>query len=524
MPTRKSTRALLYRASDYARCVQIPARPEIDAYRSAFRRDYARLIHSPSFRRLQGKTQLFPGTETDFFRNRLTHSLEVAQVAKSIALKLNAQCPELRAQPEEQRINCDVIEFAGLAHDIGHAPFGHNGEHALNECMKNAGGFEGNAQSLRIVARLEKRLERATPRKEAVLKDGVDVRVGLNLTYRTLASILKYDNEIPLESDATLAKGYYLSETELVGRIKSAVAGEHRRGLKDGDFKTIECQIMDVADDIAYSTYDLEDAFKAEFLSPLRLLSKITREDGVLTDVLKKVNKNLAKEGIKEIDHRGLLSRVLKVFARVFEGGKATVLKEALGQTSRLARQIDKMAKTADPNSLVTSVLSTVFGDGGDFPIDSPVLDIYHSSNGLAVDGYFRSHFTSSLVSSAVEGVEIKYNAECPALSVVSLNEETRIRVEILKHLTYELIIMSSRLKVVEHRGSDIVGAIFEALSRRGGEKLLPSDYRAVHSKIHGIENKKRAICDFIACMTDRYALEFYRRLTEAGESIFKPV
>lgn len=521
---RRGRKAPLYRVSDFERCVAVPPRPDVDVYRSPFRRDYARLVHSPAFRRLQGKTQLFPGTETDFFRNRLTHSIEVAQVAKSIAMKLNAECPELRAQPEGQRIDCDVVEFAGLAHDIGHPPFGHNGEHALNECMRGAGGFEGNAQSLRIVARLEKRLERAMRRDEAVLKDGLDRRVGLNLTYRSLASILKYDREIPNESESGLDKGYYLSESNLVAKLKLAVAGDYSRKVVEGEFKTVECQIMDVADDIAYSTYDLEDAFKAEFLSPLRLLSKITREDGVLKEVLKKVNKNLKREGIKEIDQRALLVRVLAVFARVFEGGKDTVLAAALRQTSQLARQIAKMGKGSDPNALVDSVLKTVFGESGDFPIDIPVLDIYHSSNSLGVDGYLRSHFTSSLVSSAVESVKINYNQDCPALSKVYLDEETRIRVEILKHLTYELIIMSSRLKVVEHRGSDIVTAIFRALSKPGGEKLLPSDYRAIHSRITGMENKKRAICDFIACMTDRYALEFYRRLTEAGESIFKPV
>lgn len=115
-------------------------------YRSAFRRDYARLIHSAAFRRLQGKTQLYPGHESDFFRNRLTHSLEVAQIAKSIALKINEASDFFRANP----INVDLVEFAGLAHDLGHPPFGHNGEHALDYCMRDHGGFEGNAQTLRL--------------------------------------------------------------------------------------------------------------------------------------------------------------------------------------------------------------------------------------------------------------------------------------------------------------------------------------------------------------------------------------
>ena len=113
------------------------------AYRCAFRRDYARLLHCPAFRRLQGKTQLFPSVEHDFFRNRLTHSLEVAQIAKSIALRLNHHHSYFVDNP----IDLDLVETAALAHDLGHPPFGHDGERALDDCMKKRGGFEGNYRS-----------------------------------------------------------------------------------------------------------------------------------------------------------------------------------------------------------------------------------------------------------------------------------------------------------------------------------------------------------------------------------------
>lgn len=116
----------LYRAGDATR--DRPAEPD-SPYRTPFRRDYARLLHCPSFRRLQGKTQLFPSAESDFFRNRLTHSLEVAQIAKSIASRLNIVCDYLQHHP----IDLDIVETADLAHDLGHPPFGHNGERALNE-------------------------------------------------------------------------------------------------------------------------------------------------------------------------------------------------------------------------------------------------------------------------------------------------------------------------------------------------------------------------------------------------------
>jgi dGTPase len=121
--------------------------------RSPYRRDWARLIHSPCFRRLQGKTQLFPSDENDFYRNRLTHSLEVAQIASGIAQNFNKDDQFFQQNP----IDVDLVYFAGLAHDLGHPPFGHNGEKALDRLMTRFGGFEGNAQTLRILARLEKK-------------------------------------------------------------------------------------------------------------------------------------------------------------------------------------------------------------------------------------------------------------------------------------------------------------------------------------------------------------------------------
>ena len=194
----------LYTPADRMREFQVEDGPP---HRSAFRRDYARLLHSPAFRRLQGKTQLFPSVEHDFFRNRLTHSLEVAQVAKSIALRLNHYDRYFQEHP----IDTDLVETAALAHDLGHPPFGHNGERALDDCMKDRGGFEGNAQSLRILATLSKKEPQASP------------EVGLNLTHRTLAAILKYDKPIPIvrKDDEDIVKGYYHSEKKLVKRIKN---------------------------------------------------------------------------------------------------------------------------------------------------------------------------------------------------------------------------------------------------------------------------------------------------------------
>jgi dGTPase len=129
----------LYSRGDAERVAALRKEGDDEEFRTPWRRDFARLIHCPAFRRLQGKTQVFPGHESDFFRNRLTHSLEVAQIAKSIALRLNNVAPAFR--PRRQKIEPDIVELAGLAHDLGHPPFGHNGEEALDECMQQHGGF-----------------------------------------------------------------------------------------------------------------------------------------------------------------------------------------------------------------------------------------------------------------------------------------------------------------------------------------------------------------------------------------------
>ncbi|MEQ9639049.1 MAG: dNTP triphosphohydrolase [Alphaproteobacteria bacterium] len=146
---KQQAKLTLYKAGDLTRERRIEFRSVTgpEKYRSAFRRDYARLIHCPAFRRLQGKLQIFPGIESDFFRNRLTHSLEVAQIAKSIALRLNDQYSIFK----NNEIDTDLVELAGLAHDLGHPPFGHSGEIGLDSCMSTSGGFEGNAQTFRIL-------------------------------------------------------------------------------------------------------------------------------------------------------------------------------------------------------------------------------------------------------------------------------------------------------------------------------------------------------------------------------------
>ena len=467
---------MLYKDNDYKRLVKEPGSTE-EVGRSGFRRDYGRLLHSPAFRRLQGKTQLFPGHESDFFRNRLTHSLEVAQVAKGIASQINDSEPAFQETP----IDTDLVEFAALAHDLGHPPFGHNGEAALDDCMKAYGGFEGNAQTLRLLAAVEKKVLKDAKGREngvqcGVSPDGEDLRAGLNLTYRALAAVLKYDQKIPGKrtKDAKLCKGYYGTEAELVKKLKEHV-GKPPRGYP---FKTIECQIMDLADDIAYSTYDLEDAMKAGFSHPLGIRARLLADPGVIDRVHRKVQVVIQDVSPKE---------VFRKLNELLDFGPVGVSEGVEGK-----------------------------GLEGMFQLNHSML--------IASQGYLRASFTSSLIKKFLAGISVDVPANGQAFAKVSLDRETLIEIESLKHLNYELMIMSPRLKVVEYRGSELVQTIFTTLDSKVGYLLLPEDYRLMHERLKSKVARKRLICDFIAGMTDRYAVEFYGRLKESGASIFKPI
>lgn len=204
---------------------------ESTRYRSdgPFQRDYARIMYSSSFRRLQGKMQLLGIKNDQFFRNRLTHSLEVSQIAKSIAYTIGYDSSETF-----------VVEAGALAHDIGNPPFGHAGEQFLNSNFANIGGFEGNAQTLRILTNLEK--------KQAAFR-------GLNLTYRTLLSVVKYFNKFDkqLNEKGVKQKFIYDSDYEFLSMFVQE---------KNIILRTLDVQIVDIADEIAYAAHDLEDGLR----------------------------------------------------------------------------------------------------------------------------------------------------------------------------------------------------------------------------------------------------------------------
>lgn len=192
--------------------------PEAEqAYRTAFQRDRDRILHTTAFRRLEYKTQVFVNYEGDYYRTRLTHTLEVAQIGRSLARALGA--------------NEDLVEAICLVHDIGHSPFGHSGEAILNRLMVGRGGFDHNRQSLRIVTELERRYPQWP---------------GLNLTYELREGIIKHETEYDLSDDE--AEGY----------------DPDKRG-------SLEAQITNIADELAYNAHDLDDGLRASLLHPDQL-------------------------------------------------------------------------------------------------------------------------------------------------------------------------------------------------------------------------------------------------------------
>ena len=249
-------------------------------YRTPFQRDRDRIIHSASFRRLKHKTQVFVNTEGDHFRTRITHSLEVSQIARSIAKYLN--------------LNDDLAETLSLAHDLGHTPFGHAGENSLRQCMVNYGGFDHNLQTLRIVMFLENKYLKFK---------------GLNLTFETLDGLLKHNGPI-----------YNIDKINNIIGIKNL-----KNRFNFNQYSSLESQISNISDDIAYNNHDIQDGlnanlFKLDEILEINFFKEIFKRyknvkknkiliyqiirdsiDLMVKDIISNSKKNLKKHKIKNL-------------------------------------------------------------------------------------------------------------------------------------------------------------------------------------------------------------------------------
>ncbi|MBE9606665.1 deoxyguanosinetriphosphate triphosphohydrolase [Acetobacteraceae bacterium H6797] len=352
--------------------------------RSPFQRDRDRIIHSTAFRRLQLKTQVFIYHEGDAFRTRLTHSIEVAQIARSIARQL--------------RLDEDLAEALALAHDLGHPPFGHAGEEALNGVMRNWGGYDHNAQSLKAVTLLEERYA------------GFD---GLNLTWETLEGLAKHNG--PLRRPSPYIVEY-----------------DRRHPLDLATHASAEAQIAAIADDIAYNNHDLDDGLRA---------------------------------GLFTLD----------------EAGELPLVAEALAE----ARQD---APNASPGRLVSETVRRV--------INAMINDVVaEAERRIAI-----------LQPRSVDDIRA---ADAP---VVTFSAAMQARHLPLREFLFARMYRHWRVNRTAQKTKRVVQVLFSLL--HGGPQMLPPEWQA-RAGDAGSAQCAAVVCDYIASMTDRFALEEHRRLTD---------
>jgi len=367
------------------------AREEESAHRSPHQRDRDRILHSAAFRKLMHKTQVFVAHEGDYYRTRLTHSLEVAQIARSAARSL--------------RLNEDLAEAVALAHDLGHTPFGHAGEDALDAAMAEYDGFDHNAQAFRVVTHLERRYA------------GFD---GLNLTWETLEGLIKHN-------------GPLLKPGEAQGALPFAIRGlDAAFDLELHTHASLEAQIAALADDIAYNVHDLDDGLQAAFftLDEVRELPLI----GPL---------------VAEVDalHPGIEPRRRKheALRRLFSTMVADLMRETVARVERAAPE-DAEAVRHHPAPLAGFSDEMIVG---------------------------------------IDGIR------------------AFLKARMYRHFRVNRMTVKARAVIAE---------MFPLLL--GEPNLLPEDWAAEAATLDRA-GKARLVADYIAGMTDRYALDEHRRMTD---------
>lgn len=429
--------------------------PSPKDHRHPTERDRDRVLHSAAFRRLQGKTQVFGIGQADFYRTRLTHSVEVAQIARAIAHNLLIEQPLL-----DRCLAPELAEAAALAHDLGHPPFGHAGEQTLDACMrqvssrsrrtgKNALRFEGNAQTFHILVAAE-------PKSPDY--------PGLNLTRATLSGVMKYPYEQDVRndkfifaSDLTMAKWALRQGGELLKKEDKS----GRRRLRT----SIVCQVLDWADDCAYSVHDVEDALQAQFLHPGDL------EDAAFARrVYNHYEETRGEENAPRLALSEVRERLLDLEKRIRFQGHGD------------ERAYRKAAMRNILNDLITSVTVE------------------------ASRGSKRSDFSWRLI----------------------VPPEARILSVLCKSVIWEAVITDPRVAAMSTKGREILRDLFQLLMVEVLDKksvaLFPRYYRPIieDSLAGGQMEAARAVCNFLALLTDMDALRFHALLRGSkASSIF---
>jgi dGTPase len=400
-----------YSAHDSARFVHEPVKESV---RSDFARDRARVLHSAALRRLAAKTQVMVAGEADFPRTRLTHTLEVAQIARELGEALGC--------------DPDVVDIAGLAHDLGHPPYGHNGEDELDALAASFGGFEGNAQSLRILSRLEAKV--VDPR------DGRSV--GLNLTRASLDAACKY----PWKRKPGVRKfGVYDDDLPIFHWL--------REGAPD-DRTCLEEQIMDWADDVAYSVHDVEDAVHGGHVH----LSEFTSAD--------------ERSALVEIAHERY-------------GLDVGMLTDAIGRLTRLEYW---------PSSF----------DG--------------SMGDLVALKRFTSYLIGRFCVSAQVATQVEYGSEPLTRYAANLivPEEVRGEVAVMKAIAVRYVMNRDGAEAEYVRQREQIAELYHALVLDGGRSLeawLKPSFDSAHTD----GERNRVIVDQIASLTDVSIVDWHARL-----------
>lgn len=405
-----------------------PEEAKVADEREEFERDRARIIHSAAFRRLQGKTQVFGVRYGDFFRTRLTHSLEVAQIGKGLALRLG--------------VDPTLVEAICLAHDIGHPPFGHYGEQVLRAGMAEHGSFEANAQNLRVLTQLEVKSDRY---------------MGLNLTRSVLDGLLKY--KAIHGSQPSLSKSCYAEDAPLLEWVCENGSAEER---------SFECQIMNWADDVAYSAHDLEDGIHVGMIA-LQHLRRPSNQDAVIQRVQAEAEERgrawSADEVVRELDW--LASRLVELEGLPTPRHSRAALKDL---TSRLINEFVRCAQGA-PRLGWSKALSERYRYG---------------------------------------------------LMVPDAQER---RCEVLKQVAFVLVFAEPRVTTLAHRARHMVERLFAVFQDEASAAMYPLEFQDIFAAARDDVQRRRVACDYIATMTDFQAERTYQRLFVPGyESILDPL